>query len=274
VIHEVLHSAQAGRDTAPSAARSPVLARLSVVIREIAWLLFRPGAWYSFVSWPKFSVTSYRSVMSLHRQGLRPKTVLDVGANVGQFAVASLKIFPDITLHSFEPEPSCVRALRRNLSRFNQANVHPVALGSKLGEAVLHVNSHRHSSSILALGPRHQSAFPQAREIDSIRVSVSTLDSELRALPLRSPVLLKLDVQGYEAHVLEGATETLKRVDYVLLEASFRPLYEGEKTFMEIAWMMEDRGFEFLRPIAWLADPHNDEVLQMDALFARSGSRS
>jgi hypothetical protein len=63
-------------------------------------------------------------------------------------------------------------------------------------------------------------------------------------------------------------------VDYVLLETSFRPLYEGEKTFMEIARMMEDRSFEFLRPVDWLSDPLNGEVLQMDALFARAAGRS
>jgi hypothetical protein len=62
-------------------------------------------------------------------------------------------------------------------------------------------------------------------------------------------------------------------VDYVLLETSFRPLYEGEKTFMEIARMMEDHGFEFLRPVDWLSDPRNGEVLQMDALFASVAGR-
>jgi len=97
------------------------------------------------------------------------------------------------------------------------------------------------------------------------------LDRELKSVPLEDPILLKLDVQGYEVQVLEGAAETLKKVDYVLLEASFRPLYEGEKTFLDIARMMEARGFEFLRPVAWLSDPHNGEVLQMDALFAKSG---
>ena len=85
--------------------------------------------------------------------------------------------------------------------------------------------------------------------------------------------MLKLDVQGYEPQVLEGATETLKRVNYVLLEASFRPLYEGEGVFMEIARVMEGRGFDFLRPVDWLIDPRNGEILQMDALFVKSDRR-
>jgi FkbM family methyltransferase len=219
-------------------------------------------------------MTAFRMVSSLNRQGIIPKTVIDVGANVGQFAVACAKIFPGVSVHSFEPLPDCVKQLNRHVARLGDVRVYPFALGAQGGEVVLHVNSHRHSSSILSLGERHLKAFPDAREIQAIRVPISTLDRELESVSLESPVLLKLDVQGYEAQVLNGATETLKRVDYVLLETSFRPLYEGEKTFMEIARMMEDRSFEFLRPVDWLSDPLNGEVLQMDALFARAAGRS
>ena len=99
---------------------------------------------------------------------------------------------------------------------------------------------------------------------------MSTLDEQLGSAILKGPVLLKLDVQGFEPQVLEGASNTLSKVDYVLLESSFHPLYEGEKTFVEILSMMAARGFEFSRPLGWLEDPRNDEILQMDALFMRS----
>src|SRR6266568_1376989 len=241
---------------------------------NIAYFLGTPSAWYSFFSWSKFSFTSYRIVLSLKRQGIVPKTILDVGANVGQFAVACAKIFPGVTVHSFEPLPDCVERLKRNVARLAGVHVYPLALGEESGEATIHVNSHSHSSSILALGERHRRAFPSAREIGDIKVKMSTLDLEMNSMSLERPVLLKLDVQGYEALVLEGATETLDKVDYLLLEASFRPMYVGEKTFMDIARTMEDSGFEFLRPVGWLSDPDNGEVLQMDALFVKSGSRS
>jgi FkbM family methyltransferase len=210
-------------------------------------------------------------VLSLKRQGISPKTVIDVGANVGQFAIACANIFPDVTVHSFEPEPKSLSRLKQNVTKLDRVHVHPIALGEKCGEVNFHVNSHSHSSSFLALGERHRRAFPSAREIDTIKVRVSTLDREIESVSLQSPALLKLDVQGYEPQVLEGAVETLKRVDHVLLEVSFRPLYEGEKTFMDIARTMQHRGFEFLRPVAWLDDPQTGETLQMDALFARSG---
>jgi FkbM family methyltransferase len=244
------------------------------MLDNITYFAGNPSAWHALIAWSKFSLTSHRMVSSLMRQGIIPKTVIDVGANVGQFTVACAKMFPGASIHSFEPLPGCVRQLQRNVGGLDGVRVYPLALGEASGEVTMHVNSHSQSSSVLALGKRHRSAFPDAREIDAIKVNMSTLDLAMRPIPLEHPVLLKLDVQGYEAQVLQGAAETLDRVDYVLLETSFRPLYEGEKTFSEIARSMEQRGFEFLRPVGWLSEPHNGEVLQMDALFAKSGRRS
>jgi len=239
---------------------------------NLGYFLRNPSAWYAVIAWPKFSLTSYRVVSSLMRQGVLPRTVIDVGANVGQFAVASARIFPDVTVHSFEPEPTSLDKLRLNVRNLGCVHIYPVALGKESGEIMFHVNSHSHSSSILSLGKVHRAAFPRARQIYDIKVAMSKLDQELAVVSLEAPVLLKLDVQGYELQVLEGASDTLRKVDYVLLETSFRPMYEGERTFMTVVRAMEGNGFEFLRPIAWLDDPRNGEVLQMDALFARSNS--
>jgi hypothetical protein len=53
----------------------------------------------------------------------------------------------------------------------------------------------------------------------------------------------------------------------VILEASFKPMYEGEMLFMDIVRLMEEYG---LRPVGWLSEPKTGEILQMDALFKRS----
>ena len=199
-----------------------------------------------------------------------PVTVIDVGANVGQFAIASAKLFPNAAIHSFEPNPDCVKLLNKHVKSLENVLVYPIALGDVEGEVAFHVNSHSHSSSILSLAENHREAFPDAREMHSIQVKVSTLDKALAGVKLPSPVLLKLDVQGYEAQALHGAVETLKQVDYVVLEASFKPMYEGEMLFVDIARLMEGYGFSFLRPAGWLSDPHTGEIIQMDALFHRS----
>lgn len=224
----------------------------------------------ALITWPKFSITSYFVVSGLAKQGVLPATVLDVGANVGQFATASAKLFPDVRVHSFEPGPDCAKRLRKNVSGLGNVAVYPFALGDDEGEVSFHVNFHSHSSSILPLAQAHHDAFPDARETQVIKVKVSTLDRIFANVEFRSPVLLKLDVQGYEAQTLRGGAETLKRVDYVLLETSFKPMYERELLFMDIVRMMEEQGFRFERPVDWLSAPGTGEILQMDALFVRA----
>ena len=190
-----------------------------------------PFAWYGLLTWPQFSVTSYLMVSSLSRQGVKPTTLIDVGANVGQFAVAALKLLPTRTVYCFEPQPDCAAKLADNLKGWPGVTIYNIGLSDICGDQSFHVNSHRHSSSFLALSPGHREAFPEAVDVATTTIRISTLDAVLDTVEFSPPVLLKVDVQGYEGHVLRGAEETLRRVDYVILEASFRPMYEGELLF-------------------------------------------
>jgi FkbM family methyltransferase len=245
------------------------MALKNVIIKTIE-LAMNPQEIYALLTWPKFSLTSYRMLSSLKQQAIKPNTIIDVGANVGQFAVASAKIFPDVSVHSFEPQPDCVAQLQKNVERLGNVKVYPFALGDAEGEVEFHVNEHSHSSSILPLAESHRSAFPNAQEKQTISVKVSTLDDVFNSIELKSPVLLKLDVQGYEAQTLRGGLKILQRVDYVILEASFKPMYDGEMLFMDIVRLMEEYHFQVLRPVGWLSNPQTGEILQMDVLFERT----
>jgi FkbM family methyltransferase len=232
-------------------------------------ILLEPGGFRAFLTWPHFSLTSFKMILDLQRQGIVPKTVIDVGANVGQFAVSAAKIFPRVTIHSFEPDPASVQHLKRNTRNLQDLTIYPFALGERQCMTKLRINSYRHSSSILPLASGHLGAFPFAGETEKIEVKLLTLDAVFNEEELRPPVLLKLDVQGYESRVLEGGRETLKRIDFVIAEASFKPMYEGEVLFLDMVAMMKNRGFDFLRPVGWLSNPKTGEILQMDMLFAR-----
>ena len=210
-------------------------------------------------------------VSSLNRQGLGSHTVLDIGANVGQFAVAAAKLFPRVHVHSFEPVPESFKKLSKNVSKLPNVSIYQMALGDTDEETMCHVNRHSQSSSILSLSQEHRAAFPDAREIGQVPIRISRMDSVFAEQTLEAPVLLKLDVQGYEAHVLRGGEETLKRIQYVIAETSFKSLYHGETLFLDFIQLMHARGFQFLRPVGWLCDPHTGEVVQMDALFVRLG---
>jgi FkbM family methyltransferase len=242
----------------------------SQMISRTLDLLMDPAAIRALLTWPEFSLTSYYMVSGLIKQGIAPRTIIDGGANVGQFAVAAIKLFPNAHVYSIEPHPECFERLRRNVRNLSNVTAFQFALGDTEGTVDLHINSHEHSSSLLPLGARHRAAFPQAIETGRVSVRVSTLDNLFAAIDLEPPVLLKLDLQGYEATALRGGTETLTRIQYVVLEASFKPLYEGETLFLDLVRSMEACRFRFSRPVGSLSDPSTGEILQVDALFERT----
>ncbi|MGD9249207.1 MAG: FkbM family methyltransferase, partial [Desulfobacteraceae bacterium] len=108
------------------------------------------------------------------------------------------------------------------------------------------------------------------REKDTIRVDIATLDDIFLDRTLDRPVLLKIDVQGSEKDVIAGGQETLKNVDYVLMEVSFDTMYVGEASFLEIVKEMETLHFQFSHPIAILKSPNSGKILQADILFVNT----
>jgi FkbM family methyltransferase len=241
-----------------------------------AELSYARSAVVAFVRWPVFSRTSFRMVTSLARQGVAPRTIIDVGANKGQFTVAARNVFRPSVVHSFEPLPRVAEALRRNCARYPEVKVHQLALGAESGAATMHVNSHSQSSSLLPIGDRHLRSFPRAQEVGEARVEIRRLDGVLEVSELVEPVLMKIDAQGFEAPVLEGADGILGSVDMIVAETSFTPLYEGELPFFGLFEYLRQRDFDLLRPVGFLRDGATGEYLQMDALFRRgaAGSRA
>ena len=166
--------------------------KVTAVMQIASFACDYPRAALAMVSWPKFSLTSYRLVSRLVEQGMRPRTVLDVGANVGQFGIAAAKLFPGVHVHSFEPLPTAVAALRRNVRRLDNVTVYPIALGDRDGEVAMRVNVHSHSSSLLPMARAHYEAFPDAREAGEVIVEMTTLDKVVDAIRLEPPILLKV----------------------------------------------------------------------------------
>lgn len=225
------------------------------------------GAVRDALSWPLFFLPSYRMVSSLKKQMLKPNTIIDVGANVGQFTVAANNLLSPEYIHAFEPVPDCFRELRINTASYANVSIYSIGLGAEEGSLSIAVNIPRAVSFFLPLGRHHKVIVPGARALKTIAVKVSTMDHVFEKLDLVPPVLLKIDTQGFEHQVISGAWYTLKRVNYAILETSFRPMYEGELLFEALMETMRLRGFQFLRPVAVFRNPDTMEIVQMDALF-------
>lgn len=219
-------------------------------------------------TWKPFSITSFHMMRALAQQGLKFRTIIDGGANIGQFARAATETFPDARVYSFEPLPDVSAVLRQNLASRSQVKIIQAALGSEDGKIPFHRAAYSLASSALPIHAENNASFAGVKEVETIEVDLFRLDTVLAKEPLESPCLLKLDLQGFELEALKGATQTLKRCDYVLLETALKTMYEGEALFDEIYDFMRQSGYHFLRPVDFLKDA-KEEIVQLDALFAR-----
>jgi len=168
---------------------------------------------------------------------LRFATILDIGANTGQFAIAARAVFPSARILSFEPLGDCcvkLKALMRGDANFEAFQL---ALGDSRGELQFERNEFSPASSFLPLNQRHKEAFEFAQKTQAVAVVVERLDDLAPKLNLAEPILAKLDVQGYEDRVLRGGAQTFRRASVLLVEMSYEPLYEKQMLFDEMcAW--------------------------------------
>lgn len=197
------------------------------------------------------------------------KTVIDVGAYIGAFALAVRTLLPQAHIYSFEPQPVIYQRLVKNIGQDEHFRAFQTALGEQQGEISFWQSSFAASSSALPMSDLHKQAFPYTAQNTPLRVPVGRLDDFLPQMNLQAPVLLKVDVQGYEDRVLRGAKETLRQVDYLITEVSYRQLYEGQVLFAELNDLLAAEGFVFRGTFDSLVSPLDGSLVQQDALFVR-----
>lgn len=199
-------------------------------------------------------------------------TVLDVGANVGQFATEIRNVLPAARIISFEPLRDCYEQLVGVGHRLGNAEAHRVALAAEEGYLEMHRSEFSQSSSLRPMAPLHKEAFPfTARERIEI-VPVARLDD--LDLSLVEPILIKVDVQGYEDRVISGGRQTIARAAAVLVETSFHRLYEGAPLFADTVALLGEMGFSYAGARGQLTDPRNGQPLQENSIFVPSGRTS
>jgi FkbM family methyltransferase len=199
---------------------------------------------------------------------VEPATVLDVGANRGQFALVAAHRWPSARLICFEPLPAAAERLTEVLTAVPAAEIHTLALTDAPGEAELHVARADDSSSLFPIGARQVATFPGTDEVGVIAVRTARLDDELDITALDRPVLLKIDVQGGELLLLRGATASLDHVDAVLVECSFVEFYEGQPLAKQVVDFLAGHGLVLFGTGIPTTD-RNGSVVQIDLVFAR-----
>lgn len=203
-------------------------------------------------------------------KNLRIRTVLDVGANTGQFATKIRELIPGAFIYSFEPLGDAHASLLSEMGGDPAFKAFNFALGDEETKTVIHRSSFSPSSSLLPMLELHSAAWPHTAESGTEKIEVRRLD----ALDL-SPepnLLVKIDVQGFEDRVIAGGRATISQAACVVTEVSFQKLYDGQPLFDDIYRTLRALGFEYWGNWDQLLDPRDGRPLQADAIFVNPDS--
>jgi FkbM family methyltransferase len=177
------------------------------------------------------------------------KTILDVGANQGQFAEWVIDKFPEAKLYCFEPLPNPYEKLEAWAKTQND-RVIPLnwAIGDEEGEvSMFYHTDHSTSSSLLPSTELIGELYPFTKEQKEVKVDLLTLDHAVEKIDgiFDDDIMIKLDVQGFEDRVIRGGTQIFKKAKLCIIEVSLEELYEGQANFKDLSFMLYDLGFSY-----------------------------
>ena len=218
------------------------------------------------------TVDSWRLAFLLRSH--RIETVIDVGANTGQFALELLRAGFKGKVVSLEPLPQAHAQLVHNAGAWSNWVIGPaVAIGATTADADFHVTQNSVSSSLLPVLDVHVAAAPQSAMINTIRVPVRRLDEVVAQLQIaQERLFLKIDTQGTERDVLEGASNILPGVSGLKVEMSLTRLYDNQCLYSDLDAQIRAAGFTLWDIVPGFRDDGVARLLQFDGIYFRSAA--
>ena len=213
------------------------------------------------------NVAQMRKMIKHHNIDL----IIDVGANTGQYATSLREFVYSDRIISFEPLSSAYEKLVQNSKKDPLWEIAPrMAIGDHDGEITINIANNSVSSSVLEMLDSHAKAAPDSVYINSETVRLSRLDSIAKDYISKyqsKSIFLKIDVQGFERQVIEGANDILPLIKGLQLELSLVPLYKDQVLFEEMLKILKKEGYQLYSVIPGFNDPKMGRMLQMDGIF-------
>ena len=210
----------------------------------------------------------HREILGLLRAwGCR--TIVDIGANRGQFALAARAFVPEAMIYSFEPLTAPSARFRSVFHRDARVRLHQSAIGPSQNAATMHVSGRDHSSSLLPIGELQEQLYPGTAEVGSEVIHMERLADVLSPSEIETLAALKIDVQGYELETLRGCEGLLHLFSCIYAECSFAELYEGQALAPEVIRFLDEHGFR-MAGIYNVSYDQSGSAVQADFLFLKA----
>jgi len=198
--------------------------------------------------------------------------VLDIGANTGQFAESLIDFGFKGKIVSFEPTSKAYHKLVKRASKYKNWNIaEKCAVGDFIGNTDINVSKHSVYSSIKKISPAYSSYKNDSDIIHTETVQIYTLDSlQNKYFNKTENIFLKIDTQGFEKEVLQGAKELLNYVNGIKIEVPLQPIYNCVSwEIAEIVHFFKEKKFKCISLNEVAVNNITGIVHEVDAIFIR-----
>jgi len=197
--------------------------------------------------------------------------IIDGGASIGETSQRFSNLFPNASIHAFEPFPDFYSLLKKKAKLNDKIIPYPLGLGKNDGDVIFHVNKSTGTNSILASNTKSKEIYGELLQVDhQIKIPLTRLDDIFDINDNKSIDILKLDLQGTELDALIGASQLLDhgKINAILCEVMFVPSYDHQPSWVELVTFIEKNNLSLFN--IYQRHFYKGQLIQADLLFMRN----
>ncbi len=198
-------------------------------------------------------------------KGYQPGVVLDIGAAKGYWSLRAGGRWKQAEFYMIDPLVESEPSLREIVARHPRFHYLLTAVGDTRGEVIMNLTPDCDGSSALD--------YPGADPARQRRIPLDTIDNLLAAGKLAAPDLVKLDVQGFEMHVLRGGQQMFDTAEVFIIETNLYRFMPDCPLVHEVMAYMAERGYRMFDLAGSLRRPFENDLAQIDIVFVKESSR-